>query len=242
MITAFKRYEMKYMLSQAQLDALLPQLLEYMNPDEHCRNGRDYSIYNIYYDTHNHQLIRHSLSKPYYKEKLRLRSYEVLTSPQDKVFLELKKKIGGIVNKRRAVLTLQEADNFISLGKPPLSNNPMTRQVVKEIEYFLNHHEVTPAVYISYRRLAFFGKTNQDFRVTFDYQITTRRTDLSLTKESYGGQLMNPGQYLMEVKLTGAVPIWLSRVLSADSIFRTGFSKYGREYLNTWAANASYAY
>ena len=90
--TAFKRYEMKFMLTQAQLATLIPKLLEYMNPDDHCQNGKEYSIYNIYYDTRDHELIRHSLSKPYYKEKLRLRSYNVPTSPNDKVFLELKRR------------------------------------------------------------------------------------------------------------------------------------------------------
>lgn len=233
MITAFKRYELKFMLTQAQLDTLIPKLLEYMNPDEHCQNGEEYNIYNIYYDTPDHHLIRHSLSKPYYKEKLRLRSYEIPTSPNDKVFLELKKKIGGIVNKRRAVLTLKEANDFINLGKRPISTKPITQQVVKEIEYFLSHKDVAPAVYISYKRLAFFGKADRDFRVTFDYEITTRRTDLFLEKTSYGEQLLDKGQYLMEVKLSSAVPVWLSKVLSDLSIYRTGFSKYGREYQNS---------
>lgn len=231
-ITAFKRYEMKFMLTQVQFDTLIPKLLEYMNPDDHCQNGKDYSIYNIYYDTRDHNLIRHSLSKPYYKEKLRLRSYTLLTSPSDKVFLELKKKIGGIVNKRRAVLTLQEADDFIKLGKRPVTTNPMTQQVVNEIKYFLSHNDVDPAVYIGYKRLAFFGKEDKDFRLTFDYEITTRRTDLSLEKASYGDQLLDKGQYLMEVKLSNSVPMWLSKTLSDLLIYRTGFSKYGQEFEN----------
>lgn len=235
-ITAFKRYEMKFMLTQEQFDSLIPKLLEYMNPDDHCQNGKDYSIYNIYYDTLDHDLIRHSLSKPYYKEKLRLRSYKLLTSPNDKVFLELKKKIGGIVNKRRAVLTLQEADDFIKLGKRPVTMNPMTKQVVNEIKYFLSHNDVDPAVYIGYKRLAFFGKEDKDFRVTFDYDITTRRTDLSLEKASYGDLLIDKGQYLMEVKLSNSVPMWLSTTLSGLLIYRTGFSKYGREFENTCPA------
>ncbi|HWQ42687.1 MAG TPA: polyphosphate polymerase domain-containing protein [Desulfosporosinus sp.] len=232
-ITAFKRYEIKFMLTQAQFETLIPKLLEYMNPDDHCQNGKDYSIHNIYYDTRDHNLIRQSLSKPYYKEKLRLRSYNVPTSSDDKVFLELKKKIGGIVNKRRAVLTLKEADDFIKLGIRPVTANIMTLQVVKEIEYFLSHNDIDPAVYISYRRLAFFGKEDQDFRVTFDYDITTRRTDLNLEKASYGDQLLKKEQYLMEVKLSSAVPVWLAKIFSELLIYRTGFSKYGQEYENS---------
>jgi hypothetical protein len=92
-ITTFRRYEMKFMLSQTEFDMLIPRLLEYMDSDDHCQNGKEYSIYNIYYDTQDNHLIRHSLSKPYYKEKLRLRSYTIPTSLEDKVFLELKRKL-----------------------------------------------------------------------------------------------------------------------------------------------------
>jgi len=112
-ITTFKRYEKKFMLNEAQYKAVMPGLMEYMRLDRNCKDGRDYTIYNIYYDTDNSSIIRQSLSKPYYKEKLRMRSYSVPTSPDSEVFLELKKKIGGIVNKRRAVLTLGEAYKFL---------------------------------------------------------------------------------------------------------------------------------
>ncbi len=100
-IKSFKRYEKKYLLTGEQYEKLIPRLLEYMKMDDHCVNN-SYSIYNIYYDTDDNSVIRHSISKPYYKEKLRLRSYKIPQSPSDKVFLELKKKINKIVNKRRA--------------------------------------------------------------------------------------------------------------------------------------------
>ena len=64
-----------------------------MDPDEHCKSGKNYNIYNIYYDTDNSDVIRHSISKPYYKEKLRLRSYYIPNNSNDKVFLELKRKL-----------------------------------------------------------------------------------------------------------------------------------------------------
>jgi len=75
-IKSFKRYEKKFLLTNQQYDALIPKLLDYMEPDHHCLDGKNYSIYNIYYDTIHSDVIRHSISKPYYKEKLRLRSYK----------------------------------------------------------------------------------------------------------------------------------------------------------------------
>jgi len=231
-ITTFKRYELKYKLNQAQLDTLIPRLLDNMVPDTHCQNGKEYIIYNIYYDTHDNHLIRHSISKPYYKEKLRLRSYTIPTSLNDEVFLELKKKIGGIVNKRRVILPLNDAYEFIRLGKCPRTANNLNQQVAKEIEYFLSRNKVQPATYISYKRMAFFGKEDKELWVTFDYDILTRRHDLCLKKASFGDPLLDKGQYLMEVKLSTAVPMWLSRTLSDLKLYKTNFSKYGKEYEN----------
>ncbi len=229
-IKSFKRYENKFLLNKEQYDALIPRLLEYMNPDEHCKLGKNYNIYNIYYDTTDNQVIRHSISKPYYKEKLRLRSYNIPKNPGDKVFLEIKKKIGSVVNKRRVVLTLEEANKFLELGERPKAKDYISEQVINEIEYYLRNNKVSPKVYISYSRKAFFGKEDRDFRVTFDSKIITRRDNLNLEKGNFGEELLEKDQYLMEIKILGAIPLWLVRVFSELSIYSTSFSKYGNEY------------
>lgn len=229
-ITSFKRYEKKFMLTLKQYNKLMPTLLQYMEKDEYCKDDKDYCIYNIYYDTEDNNLIRHSLSKPYYKEKLRLRSYTVPTSIKDKVFLELKKKIGGIVNKRRVILTLEEANNFIEYGKRPKVDDYMSNQVINEISYFLSKNIVYPTVFIGYKRKAFFGKENRDFRITFDYDLVSRRDNLSLQQGSYGENLLEEDKILMEVKIIGAIPLWLTNIFSELKIYSTSFSKYGTEY------------
>lgn len=229
-IKTFKRYEEKYIISIEQYEMLIKRLLEYMEFDKHCMNGRNYSIYNIYYDTENSDVINHSISHPYYKEKLRLRSYEIPEGANDKVFIELKKKINGIVSKRRAVLTLEQAYRFLESGVKPVSEGYHNKQVLNEIEYYLKNNPVRPAVYIGYTRTALFGKENKDFRVTFDSKILTRRNSLYLESGYYGDDLLDKDQYLMEVKITGALPIWFIKLLSELSICSTHFSKYGTEY------------
>ncbi|MEQ8199284.1 MAG: polyphosphate polymerase domain-containing protein [Clostridiaceae bacterium] len=230
-IKSFKRYEKKYLLNMEQYNRLIPRLLQHMNLDEHCKSGETYSIYNIYYDTENSDIIRHSISNPYYKEKLRLRSYNIPKSLDEKVFLELKKKINGIVNKRRVVLTLEEAYRFLESGEKPVSDDYHSKQVINEIEYYLRKNAVQPSVYIGYKRTAFFGKENRDFRVTFDSEILTRRDNLSLEAGYSGEDILEDGQYLMEVKIIGAMPLWFTNILSELSIYSTSFSKYGSEYM-----------
>ncbi len=235
-IATFKRYELKFKLTKGQFEALYPKIIKEMEPDAFCRNGRHYTVHNIYYDTKDNALIRASIAKPIYKEKLRLRSYTVPAAPESKVFLELKKKTAGVVHKRRAVVTRQQAYNFIALKKSPHGESYIDRQVIREIEYFFSHNDVYPAVYVGYKRIAFFGKEDKNFRLTFDYDITTRRHDLLLEKGMYGKSLLLDGTYLMEVKISGALPLWLAGALSELEIYKTSFSKYGTEYKHYCAA------
>lgn len=231
-IRTFQRREIKFLLSAEQYAALTPVLADYMSPDKHCIDGKEYGVYNIYYDTPDNFLIRESLAKPYYKEKIRLRSYYSPAGPDDLVFLEIKKKVGGIVTKRRVTMTLREAELYIRSRVKPQSDKFLQQQVFKELDVFLNNYSVAPRQYISYQRSAFFGKDNSEFRLTFDRKITARREDLSLSQESFGSQIILPDQRLMEVKVTDSIPKWLADEFSRLGIYKTSFSKYGRAYQN----------
>ncbi|MBR2284644.1 MAG: polyphosphate polymerase domain-containing protein [Ruminococcus sp.] len=229
-INTFARKEVKFLLDMNQYEGLMKAIPQYMNPDKFCVGGKEYGIYNIYYDTPDDFLIRESLAKPYYKEKLRLRSYYSPAAPSDLVFLEMKKKIGGIVTKRRVSMTLEESDEYFATRQKPEATKYITEQVFRELDVFLDHYPVAPKQYISYQREAFFGKDNGDFRLTFDRKITERRFDLRLDMESYGNQIIREDQRLMEVKVGNAMPDWLVEKLSELKIYKISFSKYGRAY------------
>ena len=109
----FARKELKYRLTASQDRFLREALAPYVRPDQYGES----TICNIYYDTPDFRLIRKSIEKPVYKEKLRLRSYGP-AGPDDNTFLELKKKYKGIVYKRRICLPEQDAMNYLS-GKSP---------------------------------------------------------------------------------------------------------------------------
>lgn len=228
-IEVFNRYENKYLMDTKAFYNIYNDLMEYMEPDENNRDDKFYTISNLYYDSEHHSLIRTSLAKPKYREKLRIRSYGVPGS-EDKVYLELKKKVFGLVNKRRTALKLNEAYEFVRSGQAPAYRKGMNRQVMQEIEYFLSRYELQPMVYLAYDRIALFCKGNRDLRITFDTNIRSRRHDLKLEAGNYGEQLLERGQWLMEVKAEKTIPVWLSRMLSEHQMYRTSFSKYGNEY------------
>ena len=230
-IEVFNRFEHKYLITQKQLDALLPIIDKHMAMDKYCLNHSTYTIANLYYDTEDNMLIRKSLEKPQYKEKLRLRSYGV-PGMDTKVFLEIKKKYKKCVNKRRTTLKLSEAYSFCETGIRPEHKEYMNRQVCSEIEYFIKHYDVKPKVYIAYDRLAYFEQGNPDLRISFDTNIRTRRTDLSLEAGDHGDKLLSDGAWLMEIKTSRAKPLWLCEAITQAGIKRVSFSKYGTEYKN----------
>lgn len=230
-IEVFNRHEQKYLLDADTFQKVLKVMDEHMMPDKYNVNHKPYTISNIYFDTEDDYLIRTSLSKPKYKEKLRLRSYGVPNNDCN-VFLEIKKKFNDIVNKRRTVLKLSEAYNFISSGKPPELKEYMNKQVLKEIEYFLQVYNVNPKVYLAYDRIAYFEKGNDDLRISFDKNIRTRRYDVALEDGDYGEKLLPDGVYLMEVKTSKAMPLWLTDMLAKYDIKRRSFSKYGTEFIH----------
>lgn len=228
-IEIFNRYEHKYKLDSITFSKVLEVLDKHMEMDLHCENHSFYTIANIYYDTCDSALIRESLSKPKYKEKLRLRSYGV-PDMDSKVFLEIKKKFDGLVNKRRTTLELGEAYDFLETGKAPEIKDYMNGQVVRELEYFMKVRDLVPQVYIAYDRLAYFEKGNDDLRISFDTNIRTRRHDLALEKGDHGKRLLDDDMWLMEIKTSRAMPLWLCELLGELEIYRTSFSKYGTEY------------
>ncbi|MBQ7132318.1 MAG: polyphosphate polymerase domain-containing protein [Oscillospiraceae bacterium] len=233
-INTFKRYEKKYKVTDKQLEEMMPTILEHMNFDKYCVGGAEYGVYNIYFDTQDSYLIRESLQKPRYKEKIRLRTYCSPAQDNDTCFLELKKKCEKIVFKRRITTTLSQAEEFLMYGTEPNFDEKdyINNQVLAEIRTFMKMYSIVPTQYISYKRFAFFGKDDSSFRMTFDRDITTRRNDLSLRYDSYGEKLLGEHERLLEIKINGAMPMWLATMLSEMGIFTTSFSKYGTAYSN----------
>lgn len=218
---SFKRYEKKYFITPQQQSILLNQMQQYMKADIFGK----YTVCNIYYDTDDWKVIRESIEKPVYKEKLRVRSYGI-PAEYGKVFIELKKKYDGIVYKRRITVDSYYAKPFLCSHTPDI----YASQIEKEIKWFQNIYKSRPKVFIAYDRIAFAGITDTDLRITFDTNIRWRDTDLDLCLGDYGEQLLPDGKILMEIKTSGASPLWLSHLLSETGVFPTTFSKYGTCY------------
>ena len=225
-ITVMRRYEMKYLLSGAQTEFLRRRLEGHMRLDEYGRT----SVASLYYDTPDARLIRASLEKPVFKEKLRLRSYG-LASEDSPVYLELKRKYDGVVSKRRIRTPEDGARRFFGGGD--LADGDA--QIRRELTFTRDHYRtLAPACLVIYDREAYF-EPGGDLRLTIDFRPRYRTEDLTLTSSMAGRPLLDEGWTVLELKVQDAVPLWLCSILGEGRIRKSGFSKYGEAYLRQLA-------
>lgn len=218
----FKRHELKYMLTRQQKQRIVAAMAPYMNLDKYGR----ITIRNLYFDTDNYRLIRRSIEKPVYKEKLRIRSY-VQAAPDSPVFVELKKKYKSVVYKRRISLPEKSAIEWLC-GH---SKCEKRTQISAEIDYFMSYYEnMHPTVFLSYDREAYYSLAGDDFRVTFDDNVLCRSHNLSLQEDVGGIPILDDDKVLMEIKCSGGMPLWMAEILSRERLYKTSFSKYGTAY------------
>ena len=224
----FKRVEKKYVITAEREEALLKGLAPYMRMDEYGRH----TVLNVYFDTEDYALIRESVEKPLYKEKFRLRAYST-SGEEDIVFAELKKKYKGVVYKRRIAADAREIDRMIA-GETISGEDVQTQ---REMHWFFGMYRPKPRVFIGYDRFALVGQEDENLRVTFDHDIRWRGERLDLSSGDDGELVREDNPIVMEIKIPGAAPLWLARLLSEMRIFPTSFSKYGACYLTHIAPN-----
>ena len=220
----FQRHELKYILTKEQKESILQAIQPYMSLDQYGRT----TIQNIYFDTENYRLIRRSIEKPDYKEKIRIRSY-ANHNTDNLVFVELKKKYQKVVYKRRLSMSEETAMRWLT-GE---SSCEIDSQIAREIDYFIHYYErLYPTLFLSYEREAYYCKEGTDFRITFDENVRCRQEFMTFQKPANGVPILENNKTLMELKCSGGMPLWMAEILSREKIYKTSFSKYGTAYRN----------
>ena len=220
-IAVMKRHELKYILTAEQEAYFRKRLEGHMQVDQFGLT----SIASLYYDTPDSRLIRNSVEKPPFKEKIRLRSYGLATESSP-VFLELKRKAYGIVYKRRVKTTIPLVNKFFEGEGDICAGGQINREITTFRDFY---GTLVPACLIIYDRTAYF-QPGGDLRLTIDGDPRYRTDKLDLTYSMEGNSLLPPGGSILEIKVQDAMPLWLTEILSAGGIYKGSFSKYGEAY------------
>lgn len=216
----FNRIEQKYLLTREQYKSLFNKINDYIEKDKYYSS----KICNIYFDNEHEEMITHSIEKPMFKQKVRLRSYEIPTEDDD-VFLEVKTKYKRVVTKRRIKVKLKDFNHYLKTGKYNHQN-----QIMREIDYLFSYYHLRPFYFLAYDRKSYRGIQNSSLRITVDEKLRSRKNNLFLNKGDEGKYYFNDETYIMEIKFLNALPLWLVRSLSELEIYPVSFSKLGSIY------------
>lgn len=216
METIIDRYEQKYLLSKEEYNNLINLIENYLVKDKYFME----TIYNIYFDNDQFELINRSIEKPIYKEKMRMRSY-YKTDNDTNIFLEIKKKYADTSNKRRVIISYKDYLDYINKGIIPECD----KQIMSEIDYCFKNYKLKPKIKLVYDRLAYNLKNNDSFRITFDTNVRYNLNNFDFNNED-DIMFMHDG-YIMEIKTFNGIPLWLNKVLNSLDIYPTSYSKVG---------------
>ncbi|MBR2710268.1 polyphosphate polymerase domain-containing protein [Candidatus Saccharibacteria bacterium] len=240
-IDTIQRVEEKYLISSKEQESLLKSIEKYLKKDKYFSE----KVFSLYFDTKNNDFVIKSIDRPAFREKIRVRAYNI-PKKNTKVFLEIKSKLAKgrikIGNKRRLSLKLGDfydfqakKENLVSILKASKVEEKNQYQIAEELDYLLNFYSLEPKIIISSDRTAYSSKENDNFRLTFDKNLSFRTDDLRLEKQgNYEQYFKNTKDkkhcIIMEVKTMNAMPIWFVKELSKRKIYPSRFSKYGKIY------------
>ena len=246
-IENFSRYEFKFPVSFDVMEQMLEDLKPYVSIDQHADSNGCYTISSIYLENEDLDCFAETMNGVDYRQKVRLRIYGTNT---DKSFIELKSKYNGLVIKRRAVLPLSEAMDFLRQTEKQINDgwekndiftddnqkwlesfNVSSCQILKEIQYAIISKRLKAKNVVSYERVALFDKSSPELRITFDFNIRTRWMDLDLAHGSYGDEVNPPKVAVLELKTGKKLPLWLVQIVSKYGYRNQTFSKYYSHYV-----------
>lgn len=221
------RTEKKYLADRSVIDSFIAGISPHMAEDLYFRQR----IHNVYFDNDNNEVIRHSLEKQEFKEKLRLRGYEIKGRLCPYVYLELKKKFKGVVYKRRLMLPPEEGRKVLSGTREEVYALLGESPVGQEIRAYMERTGCYPKQYLSYERFSYRGKDDGELRITIDTGLKSRESSLSLGAAAEDESYWEEQKYIIEIKATSGMPLWLVHLLTSLGLYPVSFSKYGKIYL-----------
>jgi SPX domain protein involved in polyphosphate accumulation len=194
--------------------------------------GAHYPIVSVYYDNAERDCYWDNLNGVKNRRKLRVRLYgSQCGATPPTCFAEVKHKVEGRNVKRRARLSIEEALAVAAGEHVPAKLAPGELRTVEEIHSLVRLRDLKPCVCLRYDRHAYASvDPDADLRITFDTGIAYRFERLTPVPDDreFTNYLHPEGWSVMEVKVTGAVPYWLTRLLGQTGCVMQGHSKYCR--------------
>ncbi len=225
MIKRFNRFELKYVVTAAQSEAVKKDLLAHMKPDRNATEEGSYAVTSLYYDTADLAFMRAKREGIKFRRKLRIRRYGA--DEEAPVFVEIKQRINRTTQKRRISLPLSAAYALCSGAIEKTIADPADAAVADEVLFLVKGLALQPTCTIGYQRTAFVGDSYAaGMRVTFDHALWTATAASGLSASAPRYALVPPTTLIMEVKANDAIPLWIANTLARHQCALQRYSKY----------------
>lgn len=243
----FVRLEDKYLLTREQAEALEVLLKANLDNASPIPNT-DYTIIeSVYFDNSKLNVLKEYLNQSTSRSKMRTRRYAPNGNWGKDIFIEVKAKEDGVSKKSRFQIskteetelfmgrTISKTTDLSAINKK-IEDGKLTKRV-KRVNSFIEEMGTVPTCKVTYSRIAY---ERDSFRVTIDKDVkfeTMAGID-GATKNEINAK---PGwlgimrsaqkqfsdrQYILEVKHSNNIPMWMQNFLKENSIPETSFSKY----------------
>ena len=234
------RFEFKYLLNQKQYNAIKEELFNYAVYDPYSLRSADksYMVYSLYYDTPSYNAFWEKIDGVRNRSKFRFRAYDTNTLNEPDVYLEIKRRKNSVILKDRAKLDFKNYLSCLNGNLPSLLNSPKMPQdqkkVLEELVYNALRFNLCPAVLISYKREAFFGKYHNNTRITFDSGIKSYKTENLFSPYKVPVTVLSSDFIVFELKFNGNLPHWVHHLIQKYDLMRESHSKYCHSMIETY--------
>lgn len=215
------RHEMKYQISEAQVQMLKNRITHLIPSDTHAGENGAYTIRSLYFDDYDDRCLRENEDGTDPREKFRIRIYN---ASADRITLECKRKERGKTHKTSCPLTTEQT-RMLMEGKvlPDIGSQP---PLLQKLTMQMMTRRMRPVVIVEYDRIPYVYR-NGNVRITLDTNIRSSSAVKTFLDEHIPNRPVMPaGQQLLEVKYDEYLPDFIYRALQLHSLRQTAFSKY----------------
>ncbi len=227
----WQRHEVKYLIDEEQARLVRRYCQRYLPIDPYAENRQDwqYPILSVYFDSPGRALLFQALHRLSFRFKLRVRTYRMFcdNGGSTSAFLEIKRKVQGIVQKTRALIGRDAASGLVEYGVMALPGQD-GRQSSNVAEFLTTCRQIAarPVVGVFYEREAYEGHTDERVRITLDRNMHSGWLGTSGGKYHEVWRPVHTAGVILEVKFTNTYPFWLSDMLHRLELLRCGVCKY----------------
>jgi hypothetical protein len=228
----FYRFEFKYQIKDTDVIAIEHDLKKMgFELDPHLLDipGNSYPVTSLYFDSPQIEDYYDKSAGLLRRKKVRARIYkDYLDDTVDYIWLEIKRKHGATVFKKRVKLSHTQWEEFSRYGGriPPSGEfSQQEQEILDEIIWNINDDISKPVAFVRYKRRPYILK-GTDLRVTFDYEIETcHKKDLCYPTSVIP---VGDGVTVMELKFNRQLPHWINFIIRKHNLTYDQFSKYAR--------------